>query len=59
MRKAIQEIQEVALYVCGVIVSMSKELNFESRTWVMITGKNDVEGSYKNKLLVILLYYIE
>ena len=24
------------LYVCGVIISMSKELNFKSRTWVMV-----------------------
>ena len=26
----------IYLYVCGVIISMSKELNFESRTWVMV-----------------------
>ena len=34
----IHEIQEVALYifVCGVIISMRKDLNFQSRTWVMI-----------------------
>ena len=48
----IHEIQEVALYVyiyiyiiiyiyiylyvCGVIIFMTKELNFESRTWVMV-----------------------
>ena len=24
------------MYVCGVIISMSKELNFESQTWVMV-----------------------
>ena len=24
------------IYVCGVIISMSKELNFKSRTWVMV-----------------------
>ena len=26
----------VSMYVCGVIISMSKELNFESRKWVMV-----------------------
>ena len=42
----IHEVQDVALYVyifiylyvCGVIISMSKELNFESRTWVMVVN---------------------
>ena len=24
------------MYVCGVIISMSKELNFKSRMWVMV-----------------------
>ena len=26
----------IMLYVCGVIISMTEELNFESRTWVMV-----------------------
>ena len=26
----------IYMYVCGVIISMTKELNFESRTWVMV-----------------------